>query len=134
MEKTMYIEWLDGMVHLRFISKKAEVEYCIEKLKSMYGNSVATLIYFRLFKNHLIEVMDITQSLTAPCMFYKADKDGKVALIAVCHIDDNAIAGTIEWIQWFKTRIRKRFAITKLGRLKKHLGIWYDWKTDEKGE
>jgi hypothetical protein len=28
-------------------------------------------------------------------------------------------------------RIQKKFKIGKLGRLKKHLGIWYKWKNDK---
>jgi hypothetical protein len=75
MEKTMYIEWPQGMVHLGFITEEECQEYCIEQLKSMYGNSDAALIYFRLFKNHLIEVMKMAQSLTNPCVFYKSAPD-----------------------------------------------------------
>jgi hypothetical protein len=56
MEKTMHIEWPAGMVHLGFITEEEEENCCIEQLKSMYGNSDAALIYFRLFKKHLIEV------------------------------------------------------------------------------
>jgi hypothetical protein len=27
--------------------------------------------------------------------------------------------------------VQKKFKIEKLGRLKKHLGIWYEWKNDK---
>jgi hypothetical protein len=133
MEKTMYIEWPAGMVHLGFITEEEEENCCIEQLKSMYGNSDAALIYFRLFKKHLIEVMEMKQSLADPCVFFKITED-KVVLVAVCHVDDNAIAGTPHWIKWFKEGVKKRFGITELGLLKKHLGVWYEWKTDEHGE
>jgi hypothetical protein len=43
-----------GIVHLGFITEEEEKEiYCIEQMKSMYGNDAA-LIYFKLFKRHLI--------------------------------------------------------------------------------
>ena len=133
MEKTMYIEWPDGMVHLGFITEEEKEKYCIEQLKSMYGNSDAALIYFKLFKKHLVQEMQMTQSLVDPCVFYKMHKE-EVVVIAVCHVDDNAIAGTPEWVKWFKEGVKKRFGITELGILKRHLGIWYEWKKDENGE
>jgi hypothetical protein len=133
MEKTMYIEWPPGMEHLGFITKGDQEKYCIEQMKSMYGNTDAALIYFRLFRKHLIDVMKMQQTRVDPCVFYKKF-EGDVVLVAVCHVDDNAIAGTPVWTKWFKTGVKKRFGITDLGILKKHLGIWYKWKVDEHGE
>lgn len=133
MERTMYIEWPAGIVQLGFITEEEKELYCIEQMKSMYGNSDAALIYFRLYKKHLIDTMGMIQSLTDPCVFYKKESD-KVVLIAVCHVDDNAVCSSPEWIAWFKEGVKKRFGITDLGRLQKHLGIWYDWKVDENGE
>ena len=37
----------------------------------MYGNSDAALVYFKLFKKHLMEEMGMSQSLVDPCVFYK---------------------------------------------------------------
>jgi hypothetical protein len=102
----------------------------------MYGNTDAALIFFRLFMGHLTDVkgMGMTQSLADPCVFYKKNGYGEVVCIAVCHVDDSAIAGKPEWIKWFKEGVKKRFGITDLGLLKKHLGIWYEWKQDENRE
>jgi hypothetical protein len=77
--------------------------------------------------------MEMKQSLADPCVFFKLTED-KVVLVAVCHVDNNAIAGTPHWIKWFKEGVKKRFGMTKLGLLKKHLSVWYKWKTDEHGE
>jgi hypothetical protein len=30
--------------------------------------------------------------------------------------------------------VKKRFNLADLGLLKKHLGIWHDWKEEENGE
>jgi hypothetical protein len=133
MEKPLYIKWPAGIVCLEFITEKEKTLYCIEQLKMMYGNSDATNMYFKLFKKHLIETMEMMQSLVDPCMFYRKE-DGVVVLIAVCHVDDNAIAGTPAWISWFKKGVKKCFGISKLGQLHKHLGVWYEWKIDDNGE
>ncbi len=121
------------MVEMGFITEEEKEEYCIEQLKSMYGNSDAALIYFKLFKTHVVKVMGMKQSLVDPCVFCKESED-KVVLVAVTHVDDTAAAGTPDWIKWFKEGLKQRFGITDLGRLKKHLGIWYEWKIDENGE
>jgi hypothetical protein len=77
--------------------------------------------------------MEMKQSLTDPCVFFKLTED-KVVLVAVCHVDDNAIAGAPHWTKWFKEGVKKGFGITELGLLKKHLGVWCELKTDEHGE
>jgi hypothetical protein len=58
--------------------------------------------------------MEMTPSLVDPCVFYRKDGD-VVVLITVCHVDDNAIAGTPEWMSWFNEGFKKHFGITKLG-------------------
>ncbi len=44
------------------------------------------------------------------------------------------LAGTKEETDWFKTKIKKRFNIAELGLIKKHLGVWYERKSDSAGE
>jgi hypothetical protein len=39
--------------------------------------------------------------------------------------------GHKEELEWMYKEIQKKFKIEKLGRLKKHLGIWYEWKNDK---
>jgi hypothetical protein len=130
MEKTMYIEWPDGMVELDLLRKKKEI-YSIKQMKLYVWKLRRCLCILLLFKKHLIEVLEMTQSLVDPCMFYKKEDD-KVTLIVLCHVDDNAICGSPKWIAWFKEVVKKRFGITDLGRLRKHLGIWYEWKEGER--
>jgi hypothetical protein len=67
-------------------------------------------------------------------VFYKKNDKDETLLIAVCHVNDTQLCGLKSEIQWFKTEIKRRFKIKELGRLKKHLGIWYEWLTDENGE
>lgn len=129
----MHIEWPAGMAHLRFIAEDEQENHCIEQLISMCGNSVAALIHFRPFKKHLLEALDMKQSLADPRAFFKVFED-KVALVAVRDVDDNAIAGAPHWNKWFEDGVKKRFGMTELGALKKCSGAWCEWKTDENGE
>jgi hypothetical protein len=55
--------------------------------------------------------------------------------LAVGYVDDVLLSGTRKIIDKFKTELRKRFNISELGLLKKHLGVWYDWmKKDKNGD
>jgi hypothetical protein len=129
MESTMHVEWPAGMVQMGFIAKEEQEERCVEQLKSMCGNSNAAIICFKLFKTHVIEEMGMMQSSADPCAFCE-ESEGLIVLVAVTRVDDVALGRSPEWIKWFKEGLKKRFGITDLGRLKKHLGVWHKWKND----
>jgi hypothetical protein len=42
-------------------------------------------------------------------------------------------AGERKEVQWAYKKIEEKIKIVKLGKLKKHLGIAYDWKQDKLG-
>jgi hypothetical protein len=44
------------------------------------------------------------------------------------------VYGTKEESAWAYKMIETNFKIDNLGKLKKHLGLWWIWKTDENGE
>jgi hypothetical protein len=129
-----YIEWPEGMKEMGFASQDDIDKYCIQLLKSMYGNVDAAIRFFKTYKKHLTEEMGMTQSLTDPCVFYKRNKAGRTVLIAICFVDDTLLFGLKEEIEWFKTGVKTRFGYTDLGELRKHLGVWYETKHDENGE
>ncbi|KAI2496764.1 GAG-pre-integrase domain [Fragilaria crotonensis] len=56
-----------------------------------------------------------------------------MTLMAVVHVDDVILVGSKKAIEEFKTKLKERFNISDLGKLKKHLGVWYDWSVDENG-
>jgi hypothetical protein len=58
---------------------------------------------------------------------------GTTVLIAITHVDNTLLIGTQEAVDEFKKGIMKRFGYTALGRMKKHLGVWYEHKTYENG-
>jgi hypothetical protein len=54
-----------------------------------------------------------------------------VVLILVLYFDDSLCAGERKAVQWVCEKIEEKTKIVKLGKLKKHLGIAYDWKQDK---
>lgn len=135
MDTPMYITIHDALVACGFVTAEEQKEYCIRLLNSMYGNCDAALRWIKMFVQHLTsEEVGMTQSLADPCVLYKRNDDGSPQLIVTLTVDDCAIAGKQEHIDWFMDMVAARFKITRGGRLKKHLGVDYVWKKDEKGE
>jgi Reverse transcriptase (RNA-dependent DNA polymerase) len=77
-----------------------------------------------------MEQLKLSQSETDPCIFYK-EKNNKVVLILALYVDDTLCLGQKEELEWMYREIQMKFKIEKLGKLKKHLGIWYEWKTEK---
>jgi hypothetical protein len=74
--------------------------------------------------------MKMQQGTTDPCIFYK-QRGGKVILILVLYVYDTLCAGERKEVQWAYKKIEEKIKIVRLGRLKKHLGIMYDWKQNK---
>ena len=120
------------MVEFNFISKKEAEETCAELTKAMYGNIDSPLQWMKTFSEFLKKELKLQQSLSDPCIFYKKN-EGKLVLVLVLYVDDTMCAGERKEVNWAYSMIEKRFKIEKLGKLKKHLGIWWEWKLDKKG-
>ena len=131
MDMDMYIEWPEGMLELGFITQEEHNGYCIKLEKSMYGNVDAALKYFKVYSKYLREEMKMIQSETDPCIFFIKNEQSETELIAAIYVDDTMLVGTNEKIEWFKRSINRRFNYSDLGKLKKHLGIWYEWGEDQ---
>ena len=128
-----FIHFPEGMEQFGFIREGERDNYCIELKKSMYGNVDAALKFFQTYSAHLINTQGMRQSQADPCVFIKEEED-KIVLIAMTFVDDTILFGTKTWIEWFKKGVEQRFKYTDEGKLKKHLGIAYEWKQDEEGE
>ena len=133
LDEPIYIEFPEGMDELGFVTTEEMQSHCIELGKSMYGNVDAALRFFRTLKEHLTVHIGMTNSRSDPCVFYLKDEYGKTKLIVASHVDDCIMVGPKDVIEQFKLDVKTRFNITELGVLKKHLGMWYEWK-DDKGE
>ena len=60
-------------------------------------------------------------------MLYKKDEEGKLRLIVAVYADEVLISAREIDFREFKETFKKRYYITDLGKLKKYLGIWYEW-------
>jgi Reverse transcriptase (RNA-dependent DNA polymerase) len=96
----------------------------------MYGNTDAPLQWMKTFSALLKETkMNMQQSHLDPCIFYNY-KGGKLILILVLYVDDTLCAGKKEEVEWDYKIIESELNIERQGQVKKHLGIWYNWKKD----
>jgi hypothetical protein len=132
-ETELFVEWPKGIVELGVITEDDRIKFCIQLGKSQYGNVDAALRWTKTFAKDLIEKLGFTQSKVDPCLFYRRDANGNIHILIVVYVDDVMIIGAKHDVEWFKTELRKINNIKDLGRLKKHLGIWYEWLRDEKG-
>jgi Reverse transcriptase (RNA-dependent DNA polymerase) len=119
-----------GCFELGFITEEDKVSKWIELTKAMYENIDSPLRWMKTFSKHLMEQLKLQQRMTDPCIFYKV-KNNKVVLILAMYVDDTLCLGHKEELERMYKEIQKKFKIEKLGRLKKHLGIWYESKNDK---
>ena len=68
-----------------------------------------------------------------PCVLVMREEE-TIVIISFIHVDDTMLCGKKEAVNIFKTKVKEWFNIKELGQLRKHLGIWYTWKTDQGGE
>ena len=129
-DRPQFIEWPEAMDILGYITVSDKLQYCIELMKAMYGNIDAPLCWMRTFTKFLRNVLLMEQCQTDPCLFYKK-WNGKLVLIIVLYVDDALCAGTRKAMEWAFKTIELTYAIARLGRLKKHLGTWWQWKSDD---
>jgi hypothetical protein len=120
-------------IGIGFLTQEEYDKYCIKMFKSQYGNVDAALRWLKTLMKLLTEI-GLTQSSVDPCLFYKKDANtGKTVLLVMLHVDNVDSCGTKEEIEWLKKKVREKFSITDLGRMKGFLGLWYEWERDENG-
>jgi hypothetical protein len=129
-DRPVFAEWPEGIVELGFISEDERKTNCIKLTRAMYGGVDVPRLFMKTLCKYLTETMEMSQSLVDPCLYYWKNARSEVTLMAVVHVDDVILMGTKNSIEKFKRELKKRFNISDLGKLKKHLGVWYDWKTD----
>ena len=132
LDKQVFIDWPQGMEELGFITAQDKITHCIELDKAMYGNIDSPLRWMKTFTKFLVEKLQLTQSKSDPCIFIKKQGPRPVLVLAL-YVDDTLCAGTRKELDWMYKMIMTKFNIEKLGKLKKHLGIWWDWHKDTDG-
>ena len=124
-----YIDLPPGLVDLGFITKEDYADACIKLNGGMYGNVDSALMNFVRFKDYATSKngLNLKQSLTDPCLFYEKDEEGILKGVIVVYIDDCLIAGKGEFIQRMKEKLKQEFGVVEDGRLRKLLGVQYEW-------
>ena len=88
----------------------------------------------RIKKRKILKKLGLKQSKTDPCLFYKHDSNGDLAMLLIIHVDDTLVSGRESVVNKYLEDLQKEFKIEILGELRKHLGVWYEWKVDGDGE
>jgi len=88
------------------------------------------LRFYKTYCSHLVKKMGMTRCRVDSCVFVMKEA-GKTVMVSFIHVDDSMLCGKQEAINVFKEKVKERFNIKELGQLKKHLGIWYEWKMDQ---
>jgi len=53
---------------------------------------------------------------------------GRLSIIISIHVDDSLIGGRKWQVEEFFIKFVQYLKIERLGQLKKHLGVWWEWK------
>ena len=131
LDEEVYLEWPYGMVEFGYITEEERKEYVILLDRAMYGLVQSPRQYYLLYSAEL-KKLGLIPCAADPCVWYKVE-NGETVLIVVVYVDDCILAGPQEQVNWFKKEIKKRFSIQELGPIKKHLGVWYERKSDAAG-
>ena len=129
MDVEMYIEPHPAMVACGFMTEEQRKKTDIRLMKSMYGNVDAAIKFFNLFSTYVTDEngMKMYQSKSDPCVFFKLNNKNKLVLMVTITVDDCAITGRNDDIEWFMDGVEKRFNITRADVISKHLGVIYEW-------
>ena len=111
---------------------------CLEVGTSQYGSCPASRDWFNL----AVEIytgkgngrVELQQSVSDPCIFYKRDAKGRVVLIGSNWVDDSVWSGKRSEIELLKKTMRERVTISDLGPIETHLGVDYKLCEDEDGK
>jgi len=103
-------------------------EYAIQLENNMYSNVDAALHFFDKYSGILTKDLGFKQSDSDPCIFFKLDQNGKLVIIISTYVDDSLIGGWKNWVKQFYQEFSKYLKIGRLGKLKKHLGVWWEWQ------
>lgn len=78
--------------------------------------------------------MKMKWSQADPCVFtWRSTRSSdKADLIAIIYVDNTLVCSPPHLQERFKAGVKAQFSIKELGRIRKHLGIWYTHKQNNK--
>ena len=74
----------------------------------------------------------MTISQAKSCISYSKYYKGKLELVMSVHLDDLFIAGSPETLESIKELIKLKFNIQESIKVKKFIGVYYEWVHDYK--
>ena len=128
----MYIEWPEGILDLGIISKEFLREYCILLGKLMYGNVDSAILWLILLAKYLVNECNLRMSKAESCILFRKYEKNNLKLVMSVHVDDVSMAVNPEVLNIIKEKINEKFNISESGKLKKFLGVYYEWGHDAK--
>ena len=110
-----------GLVRLGFMTQEEYDNYCIELQGGMYRNVDSALSYFGRFTEYATKKdgLNLKQSLSDPCVFYRKNEVGRTLVIVVVYVDDCLITGEPEYVAEIKASLKREFGTVEDGKLKK---------------
>ena len=133
LNEDVFIEFTEGLTDFGYMTPEEQKGKCIKLEKTMYRCVQSPRAFFKELSIHLKKI-GLKQCIADPCLWYWKDKDNDLTLLIATYMDNIVVAGKPDEIQKFKDKLCQRFKISELGRLKKHLGIFYERNKDELGE
>ena len=103
----------------------------LKLVKSLYGTKQASRLWQMKLRDHLVNHMGFTCSLTDPCLFVKRDDKGGVMILGV-YVDDIILAHKNSDLEWFIREFTgpNGFDAKHLGKLSWFLGMACDQHED----
>jgi hypothetical protein len=132
-----YPEYFEEYCEARDVKIPEDAD-CLEVVMSQYGSCHASRDWFNL----AVEIytskgegrVELQQSVSDPCIFYKRDAKGRVVLIGSNWVDDSVWSGKRSEIELLKKTMRERVTISDLGPIDTHLGVDYKLCEDADGK
>ena len=133
MDADIFIELPEGLLEF-YLSKGKDLRGMIIKLRrAQYGLVQSPRLWMETFAK-ILRDLGLIQCKTDPCLFLCFDKDGILEALVVVYCDDCIITGIQSTVTRIKRGITGSVKISDLGKLKRHLGVDYEFGTDEDGD
>ena len=131
-DSDIYIEMPEGLKEY-LLTKGIDHGNSVIKLKrAQYGLVQSPRLWMETFAK-ILTALGMKQCKSDSCLFVLHDDDGNLVLIVVVYCDDCIVTGLRSYVNKIKIGITKTVKILDLGKLKRHLGVDYEFGSDKNG-
>ena len=132
-DSDIFIEMPEGLAPHLFYNKGMDLGDVVIKLRrAQYGLVQSPRLWMQTFSKILIN-LGLKQCRTDPCLFVLCDSKGTNLAMVVVYCDDCILTGHFKHISEIKKGIARSVKILDLGKLKRHLGVDYEFGKDQEG-